>query len=322
MILFSAGSRPPARLYLRSYGPDQEWPHSHEFHELVYVRGGSGLHVTEKESYQIYAGDIFWIRPGRMHDFRDMKDLKLANFLFHPEELEHYWLDLRETPGYAVFFDTDGAGGTHSRSSRSCMTFDQAQMIRVEELIVQMDQAWQQKRPGWKFKSTIAFLELVGMICDNCSPAEANASADNILIMRVLNYFERNYHSRVRLERVAAETGRSISSLVHSFKKAIGESPIHYLNRFRLEKAARAVAQYRNPDQRNCVAHRLLRRQLFYKAVFAALRHFSAAVPPGDLSGTARNRGGVIPVIAGKHHFFAGSSRKISLRVFIFKIIA
>ncbi|WP_288513872.1 helix-turn-helix domain-containing protein [uncultured Victivallis sp.] len=236
---FIFGRQPaPARLYLRSYGPDQEWPHSHEFHELVYVRGGSGLHVTEKESYQIYAGDIFWIRPGRMHDFRDMKDLKLANFLFHPEELEHYWLDLRETPGYAVFFDTDGAGGTHSRSSRSCMTFDQAQMIRVEELIVQMDQAWQQKRPGWKFKSTIAFLELVGMICDNCSPAEANASADNILIMRVLNYFERNYHSRVRLERVAAETGRSISSLVHSFKKATGESPIHYLNRFRLEKAA------------------------------------------------------------------------------------
>src|SRR4051794_40480032 len=46
--------------------------HSHEFSEIVFITGGSGLHVCEDESWPLAAGDVFVIGGELAHDYQDM----------------------------------------------------------------------------------------------------------------------------------------------------------------------------------------------------------------------------------------------------------
>ncbi|UKI34025.1 MAG: AraC family ligand binding domain-containing protein [Lentisphaeria bacterium] len=41
---------------------DFDWWHHHNFDELVIVRSGEGLHVTENGTYRIHKGDTFMIK--------------------------------------------------------------------------------------------------------------------------------------------------------------------------------------------------------------------------------------------------------------------
>ena len=48
----------PVALRIRDYSENSDLLHSHEFHELVLVLGGSGLHVLQERSYPIYPGAV------------------------------------------------------------------------------------------------------------------------------------------------------------------------------------------------------------------------------------------------------------------------
>ena len=62
-------------------------PHTHEFSEIVIVTGGRALHVTDRESWPICAGDVFVIGGARVHEYRDLENLRLINVLFRLEIL-------------------------------------------------------------------------------------------------------------------------------------------------------------------------------------------------------------------------------------------
>lgn len=82
----------------RKYFRQDEVLHEHDFFELVLVRSGSGLHVTEEGEYTIVHGNIFLIRPGCAHGYRDMNRLEIVNILYLPERLKFEMYDLREIP--------------------------------------------------------------------------------------------------------------------------------------------------------------------------------------------------------------------------------
>ena len=63
--------------------------HVHNFHELVLVRRGSGIHLTEGGEFPIRRGDVFLIRPGVMHTYCNVNGLEIANMLFIPAELAY-----------------------------------------------------------------------------------------------------------------------------------------------------------------------------------------------------------------------------------------
>ena len=68
---------------------DFDWWHHHNFDELVIVRSGEGLHVTENGTYRIHKGDTFMIKKGNFHSYKELQNLRIINFAFHRE----YWLD-------------------------------------------------------------------------------------------------------------------------------------------------------------------------------------------------------------------------------------
>lgn len=79
--------------------------------------------------------------------------------------------------------------------------------------------------------------------------------ANDAKLSEILNYIEVNYAEPISLSEIAQKLFVSVSSLSRFFVKMTGQSFVHYLKIFRLEKAAAAVAQTDQPITRIAVEH-------------------------------------------------------------------
>lgn len=61
--------------------------HDHDFHEIVIVCSGNGLHHWNDYIYPITSGDILYITPKDIHGYESVTNLKLFNILYLRETL-------------------------------------------------------------------------------------------------------------------------------------------------------------------------------------------------------------------------------------------
>ena len=62
--------------------------HEHEFHELVIVFSGTGVHYTDDEEYAISIGDVLLVTSGHAHGYRETHKLDLINLLYLPAQIQ------------------------------------------------------------------------------------------------------------------------------------------------------------------------------------------------------------------------------------------
>ena len=59
-----------------------EYPHRHDFFEVLYLYKGSGVHVIDDKQYQVQPPCIFFMSPGQAHKLELSKDIEGYIFLF------------------------------------------------------------------------------------------------------------------------------------------------------------------------------------------------------------------------------------------------
>lgn len=69
--------------------PQPDFPeHSHDFHELVMAKSGSGLHYVNGNPFHVSKGSVFYLRSGQSHFFDHTDGLCLTNVVFVPDQLQ------------------------------------------------------------------------------------------------------------------------------------------------------------------------------------------------------------------------------------------
>lgn len=77
------------------------------------------------------------------------------------------------------------------------------------------------------------------MVLSICRAVTANSEhAHSALAQSALYYLEHEYYRKIRLDEMAADLETSRTKLIQVFRKEYGVTPIEYLNRFRMQKAA------------------------------------------------------------------------------------
>lgn len=77
-----------------------EYPHRHDFFEILFLTQGSGKHIIDFRTYDIAAGMMFFLTPGQIHTIELSSDVKGYIFLFTSEfyqlnkQQEHKLLEL------------------------------------------------------------------------------------------------------------------------------------------------------------------------------------------------------------------------------------
>ncbi|WP_459556190.1 AraC family transcriptional regulator [Lacunimicrobium album] len=211
-------------------------PHTHEFAEIVVILGGTGLHVTGDEGWQLSSGDVFVIGGDRPHDYQQMRDLRLVNILFDMDALAIDAKDLLSLPGYHALFKLSHVW--HSKHQfRSRMHLSVKELQSIEVVVDRLENVLAERRAGFQFLARAYFMQIMGLLSVYYEHTIHPKSQDLLKIAKAITYLESMNDLEVTLEDLARASGMSKRTLIRSFQAAFGKSPIAYLIEARVQRA-------------------------------------------------------------------------------------
>ena len=218
--------------------------HGHEFHELVVVFSGRGIHFTDGEEYDISSGDVFLVLPGIGHGYRDTRRLDLVNILYLPERLNMPVADLRNIPGYQAFFELEP-----KMRARQCfkgkLTLDPGSLRTVKAMVNEISNELSGGLPGRHFTAIALFMQIFSIVARSYSKIQSVEGRAMLGIADLISHVDKHYAEHVSLKQLAKFAGMSRSTLHRNFRAALGVSPVRYVIQTRISKAAEMLCDPR-----------------------------------------------------------------------------
>ena len=218
--------------------------HAHEFSEIVMVFGGRALHVIGDESWPVAAGDVFVVGGSEAHEYREIKDLRLINILFLPENVRLEPMELSEFSGYQELF---------SFESQSCNRRRQRTLqLKAKELSLALNYAdsleheIKMREPGYSFMALSHFMRIVCYLSRAYGMPQKSDPRAWLCVSKAIDYLEAHADRPIKVDELAHLCCMSKRNFARAFQAATGETPIAYLVNLRL---ARAGALLRRGDE-------------------------------------------------------------------------
>lgn len=210
--------------------------HGHDFHELVVILSGHGRHITERETYPISAGDAFLLAGAEKHGYADTQDLTLVNILFDPQRLHLPLADVGDIPGYQALFRVEPVLRSQDRL-RSRLQLKPEELAVAAQLIERLQAELRHGRPGYRFAACGCLMDLI-LYLSRCYTEASGPEGGAILrIGEVLSHIEKHFTEPVRVSHLARLAHMSESSLLRTFRRVMGTSPLDHVIRVRIGKA-------------------------------------------------------------------------------------
>ncbi len=216
--------------------------HCHEFSEIVIITGGQGIHITGEASYDLCAGDTFVIGGARPHDYLNMDKLRLINVLFDPNDLPMGLGDLQTLPGYHAMFNLEPAWRDRHRFE-SRLQLAPGELVTAIRLVDRIDSELEHRNPGFRVVATTTFLQLATFLSRCYSRARNPHSQSLLRIAEAIAHIESHFAEPVALAELVEISGMSRRSFIRTFESVMGDSPIRYLIRVRIQRACRLLLQ-------------------------------------------------------------------------------
>ena len=220
--------------------------HAHEFHELVIVVAGEGRHITPAESYTLSAGDIFLIKPGNPHGYAVEQDFALYNILYFPEKLNLPLFDLADEPGFRAFFELEPEL-RRQFGFRKHFRLGKTPLEELALIVERMQRELETSEPGHEFRAVSLFMRLIERISRICSNSALYRENDELFrLSEVVSFLERHRREPLTVRELAEHAAMSPATLNRAFRRAVGRSPLNYLNDIRLSEAQLLLRE--NPE--------------------------------------------------------------------------
>ncbi len=211
--------------------------HYHDFAELVIITSGYGTHWIDGTEYPVAAGDVFVLQGKTEHFFRERHGLELYNLMHDNHRLRQYLRNLRENSGYnAMFLLEPNYRKRHKFRSR--LHLSRRSIAHVEVALRRMCEEEEQCLPGYDTMLLSSLLELVIFLSREYSKTQIPQAQALCRIGGIIGKLETAYKKAWSINELSRLAGMSKSGLIGAFREATGHSPIDYLIRIRLQKAA------------------------------------------------------------------------------------
>lgn len=214
--------------------------HCHNFHELVIVLSGRGIHRSGNNVWQLGSGDVFLIRPGEAHAYSNVKHLHLVNILYQPQLLKLPLYDLKDLPGFHAFFSLEPTlrqqEGFHKH-----LQVNKTKLKFLEQCCSQLEEILNSRIPGRMFRAVNIFMQLLIAISE-CGQAFSGEDTSQHYIplwqqSHLFSELEQKWQQEIHLGNLAKKYGMSSSTLYRHFLKVCGISPQEYLQEIRISRA-------------------------------------------------------------------------------------
>lgn len=204
--------------------------HTHEFPEIGIILSGQGLYHLNDEYVPVSEGDVLFFNPGIGHEsvIRAPEDCRMEFFVgfsdvaFNGMRRNH--IELK-----------DGGNILHTKGRTRRAIFRICEEMEKENIA---------RRPGRYFMLKSYLVQLLLIIVreqlEQVEPLEGREfeyGGKKETAEQIADYLDEHYAEKISLDQIAENMYLSPFYISKIFKSEIGESPIHYLIRIRLEKA-------------------------------------------------------------------------------------
>lgn len=220
---------------------DVPW-HWHEEWEAVLLTSGSCLVAAGNEKAVLHAGEGFFIQSEALHGCWDTDNsgCMFHSMVFHPR-LVSGSLD-------SIF---------HQQFVLPLLEYKGPELILLKPHILwqkqaleALENAWQQcvrEEAGYPFRVRNALSEFIWLLHVNLSPSVSSIRPKNLRdaqrIKAMLNCIHSQFSSDLSTAAIAASASVSESECLRCFHNTIGTTPIRYLKQYRIQQAARMLAE-------------------------------------------------------------------------------
>jgi len=209
--------------------PQEPFPeHCHSFHELVLVKSGCSVHITDGSAVHISRGSVIYLREDDAHLFDQMKDLCLTNVLFRPEGF-HFATDLQAMLQASCHPAEGGLRLPSALQQQSELLLDQiavenskqdeCSLVMVEALFSQLAVLL------WRVRHQVGAVSHLG-----------DGGQDQLLAL--VSYIDENYPEDIDWHELSERFTIPLRTLNRKVQEHTGLAPNHYLGRLRLCRAS------------------------------------------------------------------------------------
>ena len=216
--------------------------HSHrDFYELVLVRSGKADQIIGNFKQRLRGGNIFVIPPQIEHSYENAENFEIYNVLFSTNFFKYFEYDLRNSVNYHLLFPQRDSEGKEKKSfipeilrlgGNSFFELDRL----ANEIEVELDVGFIGARVG----ALSNFLKIMLLIIRNAEPINDRLDKDKSLrnIGKLITELDNKYMDKWTIASMAKFCGMQVNNFRFKFKEHTGLSPINYLMKLRIEKAA------------------------------------------------------------------------------------
>jgi len=226
---------------VRQKGQSEMGPHNHEFVELVIILGGEGLHQTGIETHALQAGDAMVINGSRQHAYKDTRSLNLVNVLIREEVLRKVEGDFGQLPGYHALFTMESMRW-RSEGFPNRLRLNPADLRQVSAWVDALEEETLRPREGGHLLAHAWLMLIIGLLVRRHGLGAEDSPDIPMRLGRVLSRMEIFSSGTLRLPELAREAAMSERTFLRKFREATGCSPIDYLLRSRIRRAAELLA--------------------------------------------------------------------------------
>ena len=218
--------------------------HWHDEMELIYIKKGRGIVTIDSLSYQVSAGDILIIIPGRLHGIRQDSDhvMEYENIIFNPGLLIPQQADICSTDFFVPMLQNQLTIPEYLNPFMDCYEAASRCLNRADELC-------QHQPLGYQISVKAQLFEFFFLLFSNASDLPvsgirhpATSKPQELEKMKlILKYIETHYEEKITIADIADVCSFSQSHFMKFFKNSFGKSFITYLKEYRLIMASRLL---------------------------------------------------------------------------------
>lgn len=241
------------------YGGEPE--HLHEFIEMVYIFGGSGIHRIDGVDYKVSRGDLLFINYRQVHSFRTDSEMRMCNILLDPE-----WISEKLIDSENAFELLTLSSFSHFQRAVdpqvALVRFSGAERSLMEGLLRSSAGELSARQIGYEILLRAQVTILLTMVFRKMS--RSSVGEYERLNPDFLAYIRENCTEKLTLEELAKKCFYNSSYFSRLFKERYGVTVTEYINQSRLEKAMELLEQTDLPVEQIALRAGFGRKASFY----------------------------------------------------------
>lgn len=220
--------------------------HWHDEIEVIYAREGHCIYYVNFKPYDLYEGEVLIIPPGVIHSFEQSGTERFIgnSSVFSLNMVNNSTVDVCSSKYFMPLFNNEIVLQIHMKNGEE-------HTENIRKIVEKFQKCYYDKADCYEIQLKIYLLEFFKYLFEN-KLYENSGKKSSLIKMSdktkvIITYIEEHFIDKITLEDLAKLTNQSVYNLSHSFKYCTGQSPMEYINQYRLSVAAKKLESTDEP---------------------------------------------------------------------------